>query len=174
MQRPADALPCLQVRPAPDWPAAVDRQYRTFEWVLYRLRRAYLDALHPQRPADDLLSAGKVSLPGPRTQVCCSKAAAGTESDPCPQPRAAELPSAVSAPAHEQDALVFTVAGPGLRRGTLFPCPAVRLALKPPCCAAGLLAEDARYEDNLIDMSACRHWPACLQVCWHLTPILPS
>ena len=46
-----------QVRPAPDWPPEVDKQYRAHEWILYRLRRAYTDA-DPQRPARDLLSAG--------------------------------------------------------------------------------------------------------------------
>ena len=49
------------MRPAPDWPEAVERQYRAFETVLYRLRRAYMDAGSLQRPAEDLLSAGEVS-----------------------------------------------------------------------------------------------------------------
>ena len=52
---------CPQVRPAPDWPEEVHAQYRAFEWVLYRLRRAYMDS-DVQRPARDLLSAGAALL----------------------------------------------------------------------------------------------------------------
>ena len=46
-----------QVRPAPDVPPEIDQQYRRMEWMLYRLRRAHLQA-GPAEPAAALASAG--------------------------------------------------------------------------------------------------------------------
>ena len=47
----------LQVVPAPDIPPAAEQQWHRAQWVLYRLRRAYLDS-PPTAPVQALASAG--------------------------------------------------------------------------------------------------------------------
>ena len=49
--------PCQQVTPAPDIPPEVERQFKRMEWIVYRLRRAYLDG-RPSQPIQALASAG--------------------------------------------------------------------------------------------------------------------
>ena len=49
--------PCQQVTPAPDIPPELERQFKRMEWLVYRLRRAYLDGI-PSQPVQALASAG--------------------------------------------------------------------------------------------------------------------
>ena len=49
-----------QVTPAPDIPPAVEQQWHRAQWILYRLRRAYLDG-PPTAPVQALASAGALA-----------------------------------------------------------------------------------------------------------------
>ena len=61
------------MRPAPDVPPEIDRQYRRMEWMLYRLRRAHLQA-GPAGPAAALASAGARQNPNLQALCCWPRA----------------------------------------------------------------------------------------------------
>ena len=61
-----------QVVPAPELPPDVEQQYQRFQWILFLLRKAHMQA-SPDAPAKALLAAG--ALPCSQRLLTCSSCA---------------------------------------------------------------------------------------------------